>query len=299
MLTYRQLDESSDALACSLLDGGMQPGDRVALYLQNVPAYPIAMLATWKAGGIAVAVNPMNKARELTQLFADAEAKVLITLEDLYTAHAAGVVPGSAVSRVITTSGLDNQTRNDDRVFGGITRHRPQGTEDLSELLATFAGKVPPPVHPVAEEIAFLTYTSGTTGMPKGATNTHGNISAGGQWYRDCNGLGQDDSVLAIAPMFHVTGLSGHMAAAFVTGIPMILTYRFEPGVVVDAIREHRPTFTVAAITAYVALANASGTRSDDLASFSKLLTGGAPFPPRSWTRSRSSSARTSTTSTA
>jgi long-chain acyl-CoA synthetase len=135
-------------------------------------------------------------------------------------------------------------------------------------------------VSPAPAEVAFLTYTSGTTGAPKGATNTHGNISAGGQWYRDWNGLGPEDSVLAIAPMFHVTGLSGHMAAAFVTGIPMILTYRYEPGVVIDVIRERRPTFTVAAITAYVALANAPGTRADDLVSFTKLLTGGAPVAP-------------------
>jgi len=280
VLTYRQLDEQSDALACALLDGGLQPGDRVALYLQNVPGYVVAMLATWKAGGIAVAVNPMNKARELTQLFADSAAAVLVTLEDLYTAHAAEVVPGSAITRVITTSGLEYQTRNDARVLGGITRARPEGTEDLTELLAAFAGKVPPPVQPGADEVAFLTYTSGTTGVPKGATNTHGNISAGGQWYRDWNGLRPDDSVLAIAPLFHVTGLSGHMAAAMITGIPMVLTYRFEPGVVLDAIREHRPTFTVAAVTAYVALTNAPGVRPDDLGSFSKLLTGGAPVAP-------------------
>jgi long-chain acyl-CoA synthetase len=70
------------------------------------------------------------------------------------------------------------------------------------------------------------------------------------------------------------------MGPALLTGIPLILTYRFKPGVVLDAIRKHRPTFTVAAVTAYVALANAPGVRADDLASFSKLLTGGAPVDP-------------------
>lgn len=70
------------------------------------------------------------------------------------------------------------------------------------------------------------------------------------------------------------------MAAALLTGIPLVLTYRFDPAVVVEAIREHRPTFTVAAITAYVALANAPGAQSDDLVSFTTLLTGGAPVAP-------------------
>jgi long-chain acyl-CoA synthetase len=279
-LTYRQLDEESDAFACALLDGGLSAGDRVALYLQNVPQYVIGMLGTWKAGGVAVAVNPMNKARELDQLLTDSGATVLVALEDLYAANGTEVVPRSAVRRVITTSGLDYQTRNDQRIFGGLTRNRAPNTDDLCELVAAFTGKAPPAVSYTADDIAFLTYTSGTTGQPKGAMNTHGNISCGGQWYRDWNGLGPDDSILGIAPLFHVTGLSGHMAPALLTGIPLTLAYRFDPTVMIEIIREHRPTFTVAAITAYVALANAPGAASDDLASFTKLLTGGAPVAP-------------------
>lgn len=279
-LSYRRLDEESDAFACALLDGGMAAGDRVALYLQNVPQYVIAMLGTWKAGGVAVAVNPMNKARELDQLLTDSQAAVLVALEDLYSANAIEVVPRSAVRRVITTSGLEYQTRNDERIFDGLSRQRAHDTEDFCELVAAFAGKSPGAVRPGVDDVAFLTYTSGTTGQPKGAMNTHGNIACGGQSYRDWVGLGPQDSVLGIAPLFHVTGLSGHMAPALLTGIPLVLTYRFDPAVVVEAIREHRPTFTVAAIAAYVALANAPGAASDDLASFTKLLTGGAPVAP-------------------
>jgi long-chain acyl-CoA synthetase len=280
VLTFRQLDEQSDAFACALLDGGLAAGDRVALYTQNVPQYVIAMLGTWKAGGICVAINPMNKARELNQMLTDSGATVLLALEDLYAAHAAEVVPRTAVNRVITTSGLDYQTRNDERIFGGLTRNRAEGTEDFCEVVTAFAGKSPPSVSPGAPDTAFLTYTSGTTGQPKGAMNTHGNISCGGQWYRDWNSLGPDDAILGIAPLFHVTGLSGHMAPALITGIPLVLAYRFDPTVMVEIIREHRPTFTVAAITAYVALANAPGARGDDLESFTKLLTGGAPVAP-------------------
>ncbi|MGQ0844592.1 MAG: class I adenylate-forming enzyme family protein [Sporichthyaceae bacterium] len=280
ILTYRQLEEQSDAFACALLDGGLEAGERVALYTQNVPQYVVAMLGVWKAGGVCVAINPMNKARELDQMLTDSGAAVLVALEDLYAANAVEVIGRTAVRRTITTSGLDYQSRGDERIFGAIARQRAAGTEDFCELVAAYAGKSPPPVSPQAGDTGFLTYTSGTTGAPKGAMNTHGNISCGGQWYRDWNGLGPGDCVLGIAPLFHVTGLSGHMAAALLTGIPLVLTYRFDPAVVVEAIREHRPTFTVAAITAYVALANARGAQSDDLASFTKLLTGGAPVAP-------------------
>jgi long-chain acyl-CoA synthetase len=279
-LTARQIDDESDALACALLDGGLRPGDRVALYLQNVPQYVVAMLGTWKAEAIAVAVNPMNKARELEQLLSDSGAAVLIALADLYAEHARGVLPGSAVRRVITTSGLDYQARNDPRLFASAVATRHPDTEDLAALVRDYLGKRPPAVSPGRDAVAFLTYTSGTTGQPKGAMNTHGNVATGAQTYRDWVGLDADDRILGIAPLFHVTGLTGHIAPALLVGIPMILHYRFEPGVVIDAIREHRPTFTVASISAYIALANAPGVARADLASLTKLLSGGAPVAP-------------------
>ena len=78
-------------------------------------------------------------------------------------------------------------------------------------------------------DTAFLTYTSGTTGQPKGAMNTHGNISSAASGTGTGTASGTDDVVLGIAPLFHVTGLSGHMAPALLTGIPLVLTYRFDP----------------------------------------------------------------------
>ncbi len=83
-ITARELDELSDAFAVALAGLGVRAGDRVALYLQNVPQFVIAMLATWKAGGIAVPVNPMNRARELDAVLRDSGARVLVCLEGLY-----------------------------------------------------------------------------------------------------------------------------------------------------------------------------------------------------------------------
>ena len=113
-------------------------------------------------------------------------------------------------------------------------------------LLDRFSGQVPDRVVPRATDIAVITYTSGTTGVPKGATNTHGNVVVGGQTYRDWFKLGARDTLLGIAPLFHVTGLSGHIATALSAKMPLVLDARFDLGVVLDAIREHRPTFTVA-----------------------------------------------------
>jgi len=79
-LTLAELDAASDALAVALADRGFGPGDRLALYLQNDPAFVVGLLAAWKAGGMAVAVNPMNKARELEDLLVDSGAVALLFL---------------------------------------------------------------------------------------------------------------------------------------------------------------------------------------------------------------------------
>ncbi len=82
-ITFRELDELTDALAAGLRADGLEAGDRVALYLQNVPQFVLGMVAAWKAGGIAVSVNPMLRHKELAALLADSGATVLVCLESL------------------------------------------------------------------------------------------------------------------------------------------------------------------------------------------------------------------------
>ncbi|HTQ93762.1 MAG TPA: AMP-binding protein, partial [Streptosporangiaceae bacterium] len=180
-ITVRELDELSDAFAVALAGLGARPGDRVALYLQNVPQFVIAMLATWKAGGIAVPVNPMNRARELNAVLRDSGATVLVCLESLYR----DVVTGTDHRAVVvTTSELDYRGRDDPRVFAGIERAGQPGTPDMAALIERHRGQAPAPVTLGPDDTAFLTYTSGTTGPPKGAMNTHGNVVFNSQAYR-------------------------------------------------------------------------------------------------------------------
>lgn len=279
-LTAADLDAHSDALAASLADNGFDPGERVALYLQNVPQYVIALLATWKAGGIAVAANPMLKARELRLILDDSGATVLICMDDLYEAHGREAVAGSSVRRVHTTSALDYQTRLDARLFAGMARPSCVGADDLLKTINRYHGQAARKTELKGDDPAVLTYTSGTTGVPKGAINTHGNIVVGSQTYRDWFLLGSDDVLLGIAPLFHVTGLSGHIGTALVSRMPLVLGYRFDPQVALDMIREHRPTFTVGATTVFVALAHAPGATPEDFASLRVVASGGAPIPP-------------------
>ena len=279
-LTLRDLDEMSDALAGALLAEGFERGDRLAVYLQNVPSFLVSMLAAWKAGGTMVSVNPMSRERELLHLLNDSGAVALVCLEELYDGVARKVLPDTGVRLVITTSALEHQARNDPRLFAGMTRTRHPGTSDLTELVGRFAGTRPPPVQLGATDIALLTYTSGTTGSPKGAMNTHGNVSFNAQALRAWAGLTPDDVVLGVAPLFHVTGLIAHVAVSFLMPMELVLAYRFDAGVVVDAMRERRPTFTVAALPVYIALAETPGVGPQDLTSLRAAYSGGAPVTP-------------------
>ena len=279
-ITARELDELSDAFAVALLDLGVEPGDRVALYLQNVPQFVIGLLATWKAGGIAVPVNPMNRARELDAVLRDSGTKVLVCLQTLYRDVAAAVAGPAGVAAVVTTSELEYRAHDDQRVFAGIVPVGTPGAVDMTSLIDRFRGQAPPPVTLTPDHTAFLTYTSGTTGPPKGAMNSHGNVVFNSQAYRQWCRLGPDDVVLGVAPLFHITGLIAGVTLALLLGSPLVLAYRFEPSVMIETIRDERATFTVGSITVFIALMNAPDAERDALASLSKIWSGGAPIPP-------------------
>src|SRR3954463_10149063 len=134
-LTWRELDEQSTALAAGLLANGFERGNRLAVYLQNVPQFVLAMLGAWKAGGIMVSINPMNRERELDYQLKDSGAKVLLCLESLYDSVAPRVPPDPDVSLVRPTSEREYQKRHAPRLFEGMSRQRHEGTTDLGELI--------------------------------------------------------------------------------------------------------------------------------------------------------------------
>ncbi|GAA4706578.1 long-chain fatty acid--CoA ligase [Pseudonocardia yuanmonensis] len=279
--TVGEVDADSDALAAGLAALGVAPGDRVAVYLQNVPQWAVVMLGVWKAGAIVVPVNPMLRERELQVVLADSGASVLVALESLHPV-ALQVQPSTAVRTLITTSELD--PLDGDEVPGllaGSSRQRPATALDLGDLIAQHAGGPPPAVpEPGPDDVAFLTYTSGTTGPPKGATNTHRNVVFNAMTYRDWIHLGPDDVILGVAPLFHITGLIGHLAVAALTGAPVVLGFRFDAGTVLELVERWRATFVVGAIPVYIAMMEHPDATTRDLSSLTKVYSGGAPVAP-------------------
>jgi long-chain acyl-CoA synthetase len=273
------LDAHADALAAELQARGVRRGDRVGIYLQNVPYYPISLLAVWKAGATAVPLNPMYHGQELRRLIDDSGTTGMIVTRgtDRRTRES---LAGTTVGWLLSASSRDFQTRDDPRVFDGAEEPGPSPDGDLGGILAARRGERPEAVAVDLDDIAFITYTSGTTGPPKGALNTHRNVLHAVLNYGGWLGLESGDVSFAIAPLFHITGLTLNAGIALLGDVTLSMSGRFEPAVVLDAFREHGVTTTIGSITAFNAFFRVTQAGPEHFATIKRLYSGGAPIPP-------------------
>ena len=282
-LTAGTIDWMSDALAVALQQRGVRHGDRVAMHMQNVPQVLLTLLAAWKCGAVVVPCNPMLKPRELERILVDSAATVLVCQDDLYAESGEAAADAASLPHVITTSTLDFLAPGTvaPAPLAGLRRQRHLGTPDLITLIARHEHHVPEPVALDGDDAAFMIYTSGTTAEPKAATNTHRNVVFATGVYERWLGLTRHDTILALAPLSHVTGLVAHATLSMLTGSPLVLFYRFDAEEACRLIERHRATFTVSAVTAFIAMLASPAMDRYDLSSLTKVYTGGAPTPSR------------------
>lgn len=262
MFTAARLDVESGRLAAALAGRGFEHGDRLAIFLQNVPEFVIGVLAAWKLGGIAVTVNPMYRERELAEVLRDSEPRVLLSEANDFAAVAKEVADACGVDLVVECGSA------------------PGRIDGLAQLLAE-APLQPAAlaVLPRAADAATFIYTSGTTGPLKAAVSTHAQLAYSAEVYRCWGGLARGDTIVAIAPLTHVTGMVGYIALALLAAVPLVLTYRFTPQVFRDAVRTHGGSFTIGPTTAFIALIDAADVQASDLATLDRPFSGGAPLP--------------------
>ncbi|WP_327257407.1 AMP-binding protein [Streptomyces sp. NBC_01244] len=278
-LTYAEADALSDSLAGHLASNGTRRGDRVAVMLQNTPHFVLAVLAAWKAGAVVVPLNPMYKSGEVGHILRDSGATALVCEARAWSAYLRGAARETAVRTVLTACDLDFQTRDDVRV---LTPGRPEQAADAADLhtVARRGHPAPPDPELTAADTALISYTSGTSGTPKGAMNPHGALTHNAVRQVTGHPLPEGAGYFALAPLFHITGMVCELAACFTNAGTLVLAHRFDAGAVLDAFLEHRPAYAVGPATAFMALAAHPGATSDHFASFQVLSSGGAPLPP-------------------
>lgn len=277
-LTWHEIDAQSDALAVGLIERGVVAGDRAAILVQNIPQFAIYVLALWKVGAIPVPSNPAYREAELARLFADCTPAAVLAQLDQGNVARAALDMAESDARLLVTDPRSYQTRNDPIL--PETGPAPDRSELLEDIIASFAGRSPPRIVTAPESLGLIMYTSGTTGVPRGAMMTHASLAFNSQVFNILSGTTAADSIFVAAPFFHITGMICHFGGACVAGCAMVLPYRLVAEPALALIREHRPTVTIAAITAFNALMSAPGATAADFASFRNVSSGGAPVAP-------------------
>lgn len=278
-LSYDQLEEMTASFAASLSLLGVSKGDRVCLFLQNCPQYIIAILAIWRIGAVAVPANPMFKEEELAYHLNDSGAETIILLDILYPIlHR--IRNKTTVKNVIVTGYRDFLPSVPALPLHPslqVPRQYFSGTFEMLELLNCRCK--PPEVNlNLDEDLALLQYSSGVTGMPKGAMITHANMLSNtvcsALWLEADNGIH-----LGVLPLFHVTGLVHSMNMPLYTCGTIILLARYDTGTVLRAIEKYRCTHWVSTATMNVAVVNYPDVKKYDLTSLKACISGGAPVP--------------------
>ncbi|MBP6814252.1 MAG: AMP-binding protein [Burkholderiaceae bacterium] len=269
-ITYGELDAWSDAFAVCLAEQGVAAGERVALFMNNCPQYIVAHFAIQKLGAVVGPCGPLFKAAELEYQLRDLGARIVVAADNLQPVLAA-VQAATSVTRVYCTHYGDLLPAEPSLAVPDelrAPRTRPAGTLDFLEAIAAVpAGTpVPRPDTPL-DDVCLMTYTSGTTGLPKGAMLSYRNALFKTGITADCNDVRGDDVLLAIAPIYHIAGMLMGINATVYTGCTSVLLYRFDPLAVLQAIDRYKVTWWYGMAPMNVAVMQVPGADRFDLSS--------------------------------
>ncbi len=287
-MTYREIDDEANRLAHALQDGGLQPGDRVAIVLPNCPQFVIGYYAVLKAGGVVVPTNPTYTPREFQQQFADAGVRTVITLNRFVPAIRQ-IQPETAITALIVTRVEDYLPTllsylypiKERREGTAVPVAPGPGTYDFCTLIRTSSPAYTPAGRAPAD-LALLQYTGGTTGTAKAAMLTHRNLVANTvqvrSWLPDADLTGRE-VFLAVTPFFHVYGMTVVMNFALATAAPLVLLPRFVLHDVLHAIPRYKPTTFGGVPTMYIAINNAPDVQKYNLSSIRACISGADALP--------------------
>ncbi|MCZ6464648.1 MAG: long-chain fatty acid--CoA ligase [Proteobacteria bacterium] len=257
VVSYEELDRSARGVATHLVERGIQPGDRVALLVPNVPEFTMAYFGILYAGAAVVPINVLAAAPEVTYFLEDSSARLLIVHPQFEKAGRAGAEPTGVPV-----------------VIAGV-----EGPGTLADLAQAdpIAG-----LHPTsADDTAVILYTSGTTGKPKGAELTHSNLFVNCAFVvpRLIPSDADEHVALATLPLFHSFGQTVVQNATLALGGTFTLLPRFDPQKAFEVMERDRVTVFAGVPTMYFALLHHEGGDRFDLGSLRYCMAGGAPMP--------------------
>ena len=282
--TYAALHAEARAFAAGLQRLGVTKGDRIGLYLPNVPIYVSAYYGAMLAGATVVNFSPLYTAQELAAQVEDSGTRLLVTidsaallptaLEVLKTSGLERLVVGSLAAMLPLAKGLAL------RLLGRKSLTRIPARPDVIRWEDALARTDPAPVllDPL-EDLALLQYTGGTTGTPKGAMLTHQNISANTRQVEAIDPrAGERDVIMGVLPLFHVFANICVLNRTVVNGGCIAMLPRFDAGQALKTLQRVRATAMPGVPTMYQALLDHPALARTDFSSLRVCISGGAPL---------------------
>lgn len=280
-LTFKEFDGLVDKFAEALQDLGVKKGDRVGIYMPNIPQFPIAYYGALRIGAIVVALSPLYKEMEIGHILKDSGAQILVAWDHLYP-YVQAVKNETKLTNIITTSVRDYLPPILRLLspLKGVKSYACPGALDMKTLLAKYRGQ-PKPVEVKPKDVALLQYTGGTTGIPKGAMLTHYNLVANVEQVMQWGQLRPGEDVhLSALPFFHIFGMTTGMNSPIYTKSKMILVpdARDIPGIV-KTIEKEKPTIFCGVPTLYIALINLPDIQKRNMRSVRLCISGASALP--------------------
>jgi long-chain acyl-CoA synthetase len=290
-ITYRELNDTVDAVAAGLAASGFKKGDRAVIYMPNTPQFVMIYFGVLRAGGIVIATNPLYSERELQHQLQDCGAETVFVMSRYYPMLKNVQRKGKTnVKRVIATH-IKTYLPSIKRVLYGLVREKKSGDRIsleagdtwFKDFLALGKQAIKPDVTVTAEDLALLQYTGGTTGVAKGAVALHRNLAANArqlqEWIPDLQ-YGKEVFIAAI-PYFHSYGMvTAMILPASIAAKMVVIPDPRDLANVMSSIEDHKATFFPGVPTLYVAINNHPDILSGkyDLTSIRACLSGSAPL---------------------
>jgi long-chain acyl-CoA synthetase len=285
-ITYKDLDTATDKFAAALSKLGVKKGDKVALFLPNVPQFIVSYYGALRIGAIVTALSPLYKEREVEHQLVDSEAETIVSLDMLFPI-VEKVWERTKLKRAIITN-LKEFMPFATAAIGSLLRkipllkieHKPN-ISFFQELLRHNPPEPPKVEINPKEDLAALQYTGGTTGLSKGAMLTHMNLVSNAiacaEWLQGKTG---EECFLTVLPLFHIYGMTTGMNAPIYLAGKMVTLPRFDAISSLRAIEKHRVTVFCGAPTMYALLLAHRDLKKYNLKSVRFCISGSAPLPP-------------------
>jgi long-chain acyl-CoA synthetase len=283
-LNYAEIGAMADAFAAGLQVLGLIKGDRIGLFLPNVPDYLVAYYGALKAGAIIVNMSPLYSLAELAHQIADSGTRTIVTCDaPQLMATATALLDGDTIDRVIMGSVSGWLTPLKRTLFRTFRKADIAPLPDdarvvpMRWMLGTSATRTAVDLDP--GDVALIQYTGGTTGVPKGAMLTHGAMTANARQVHAIDpSTGGDDRIVGVLPFFHVFANTCVLNRTVLAGGMIAMLPRFEAGLTLKTIARVKATALPGVPTMYQALMDHPKMATTSFKSLRVCISGGAPL---------------------